>query len=83
MTRTITFQPSKNQGDLIESLIQTGGYNNQSEVIREGLRLLEEKQAVSKLQQLRSLIDEGEKSGDLISWNAKDFLARMKKNSDG
>lgn len=78
MARTITFQPSEKQGELIESLIKQGGYNNQSEVIREGLRLLEEKEAESKLAQLKNLIDEGEQSGDLVTWNAKDFIKKMK-----
>lgn len=78
MARTITFQPSEKQGELIERLVQSGGYNNQSEVIREGLRLLEEKQAESKLAQLKSLIEEGEQSGDLVAWNATDFINKMK-----
>jgi antitoxin ParD1/3/4 len=45
MARTITFQPSKELGDFVEGLVQTGTYNNQSEVIREGLRLLQERTA--------------------------------------
>jgi antitoxin ParD1/3/4 len=79
MSRTITFQPNKNQVQLIEVLLESGGYNNQSEVIREGLRLLEEKHAKSKLKQLRNLIDEGENSGELLTWDAQEFLTRMKK----
>lgn len=78
MPRTITFQPSDDLGAFIEGLVQTGGYNNQSEVVRAGLRLLQEQTASSKLKQLQGLIDEGENSGDLVTWNAKDFLARMK-----
>ncbi len=79
MARTITFQPSKALGDFIEGLIQTGGYNNQSEVVREGLRLLQEKSAKSKLQQLKNLIDEGENSGNPTTWDANSFLDKMKK----
>jgi len=78
MSRTITFQPSKELGEFIETLIQTGSYNNQSEVVRAGLRLLQEQTAASKLQQLRNLIDEGEASGELTSWDVESFLARMK-----
>lgn len=80
MARTITFQPSKEISDFIEGLIQTGSYNNQSEVVREGLRLLQERSAESKLQQLKRLIDEGEQSGDLATWDAKEFLKKMKKH---
>ncbi len=78
MARTITFQPSKEIGDFVESLVRTGAYNNQSEVIREGLRLLQERNAQSKLQQLKSLIDEGEHSGALANWDVEEFLIRMK-----
>ena len=77
--RTITFQPSKQQSELIDGLLANGGYNNQSEVIREGLRLLEEKYANSKLEQLRKLIDEGLNSGEAEDWNAKEFLAELKR----
>ena len=79
MARTITFQPSKELGDFVEGLIQAGTYNNQSEVIREGLRLLQEKTANTTLAQLRLLIDEGERSGDLVAWDKDAFLAKMKK----
>ncbi len=78
MARTITFQPSKELDDFVEGLIQTGAYNNQSEVIREGLRLLQEKTANTTLAQLRLLIDEGERSGDLVAWDKDAFLAKMK-----
>lgn len=83
MARTITFQPSKELSDFIDGLVQTGSYNNQSEVVREGLRLLQERNASSKLQQLRDLIDEGEQSGDLLSWDVDEFITRMKKKQDG
>ena len=82
MARTITFQPSHELGKFIEGMVQTGAYNNQSEVIREGLRLLQEKNANSQLTQLKRLIEEGEQSGQEVDWNAKDFLARMKQQAD-
>jgi len=78
MTRTITFQPSKKLSEFVEGLVEIGDYSNTSEVVREGLRLLQEKKAKSNLQQLRNLIDEGEQSGDLLAWNVNDFLRRMK-----
>ncbi len=83
MARTITFQPSKDLSDFIDGLVQTGSYNNQSEVVREGLRLLQEKNARSKLQELRRLIDEGENSGELATWSADDFLKKLKKKTHG
>ena len=78
MSRTITFQPGSDLDEFITNLIISGDYNNQSEVIREGLRLLREKNARSKLNQLRKLIDDGDASGDSVSWNPEEFLSRMK-----
>lgn len=79
MARTITFQPSEQLGEFVEDLVQSGYYNNQSEVIREGLRLLQEKIARSKVKELKKMIEEGENSGDPIDWDADTFLSRMKK----
>lgn len=78
MPRTITFQPNEELSQFVESLVENGGYSNQSEVIRAGLRLLQEQTANSKLEELRRLIDEGEQSGNLMDWDVKGFLRRMK-----
>ncbi len=48
-----------NSGRYIESLIESGDNHTQSEVIRESLRLLLEKQAESRLQPLRDLLAKG------------------------
>lgn len=78
MPRTITFQPTDTMGAFIETLVNSGDYNNQSEVIRAGIRLLEEQTATSKLMQLRRLIQEGEESIDV-----KDFsMDRIKRRID-
>jgi antitoxin ParD1/3/4 len=84
MSRTITFQANKELGCFIEDLLKTGTFNNQSEVIRAGLRLLQEQTAASKLQKLRNLIDEAENSPVMENWDINEFLARTmnKNNSD-
>ncbi len=82
MARTMTVDLGNELRNYVESLVDSGGYRSNSEVLRESLRLLREKQAASKLEQLRHLIDEGEGSGDPLIWNAQEFLARMKKSSD-
>ena len=46
-------------------------------MVREGLRLLQEKQAQSKLKMLQQLIKEGEDSGIATTWNIDEFLTRM------
>jgi antitoxin ParD1/3/4 len=52
----------------VEGKIESGRYNNVSEVIREALRLMEERDQVraAKLRDLRAAIDEGENSGDAV-----------------
>jgi antitoxin ParD1/3/4 len=67
MARTITFQPSEELGHFIEHLIASGGYHNQSEVVRAGLR---------------QLIAEGEQSGEPVNWDVDNFLSRMKQPVD-
>lgn len=64
--------------DFVESLVDSGSYKTNSEVVRDGLRLLQEKQAESKLETLRKLIDEGENSGEAVNWDVEKFLNRMK-----
>ena len=59
----------------------SGDYKTNSEVIRDGLRLLQEKQADSKLQQLKQLLQEGEASGTPLSWDMNKFLGRIKSKS--
>ncbi|MDR3504328.1 MAG: type II toxin-antitoxin system ParD family antitoxin [Legionella sp.] len=81
MARTMTVDLGSELRHYVESLVDSGDYRSNSEVLRESLRLLREKQAESKLEQLRHLIDEGEASGDPLIWGAHDFLTRMKKKS--
>jgi antitoxin ParD1/3/4 len=78
MARTMTIDTGNELRGFVESLVDSGQYKTNSEVIREGLRLLQEKQAASKLETLRRLIDEGENSGDPVNWDVNEFLAGMK-----
>lgn len=81
MARTMTVDLGQELRGYVESLVHSGDYRSNSEVLRESLRLLREKQAGSKLEQLRHMIDEGEGSGDPLEWNAQEFLDRMKKTA--
>jgi antitoxin ParD1/3/4 len=49
------------QANLVQSLVNSGRYQNASEVIREGLRLIERREAedTAKLQALRDAADVG------------------------
>jgi antitoxin ParD1/3/4 len=82
MSRTITFQPSEKMSSFIDDLLDTGTFSTQSEVVRAGIRLLQEQSAASKLEQLRALIDEAENSPIMESWGVNDFLAKVKKYND-
>jgi antitoxin ParD1/3/4 len=78
MARTMTIDTGEELRAFVESLVKSGRYKTNSEVVREGLRLLQEKQAASKLESLRRLIDEGEHSGEPVDWDVNEFLNRMK-----
>ena len=78
MASTITFRPTEEQGGFIDGMIESGDFANQSEVIRAGIRLLQEQRAESKLTQLRQLIREGENSPVIDEWSAEGFVSRMR-----
>lgn len=63
----------------IESQVKAGRYNNASEVVREGLRLLEDYELTlrSRADELRTLVDEGLSSGISTS-DGPEFLDRLK-----
>lgn len=82
MARTMTVDLGNELRNYVESLVNSGDYRSNSEVLRESLRLLREKQAASKLSQLRHLIDEGEASGDPLAWDVQAFFEHMKKKVD-
>lgn len=67
-------------GDYFENFVsltvQSGRYNNASEVIRAGLRLLEERE--NRLLRLKNAIDEGEESGVVASFDAAEHLKELK-----
>ena len=62
--------------EFIESIVQNGRFNNASEVVRAGLRLLEEEE--SKVIMLRKAIQEGIDSGIAKDFEPKTFLESLK-----
>lgn len=82
MARTMTVDLGNELRHYVESLVESGDYRSNSEVLRDSLRLLREKQAGTKFQQLRYLIDEGESSGEPCVWDAEVFLTQMSKKAD-
>jgi antitoxin ParD1/3/4 len=62
--------------DFIESTINTGRFNNASEVVRAGLRLLEEEE--NRVFALRNAIQEGIDSGIAKDFDPEKFLETLK-----
>jgi antitoxin ParD1/3/4 len=62
--------------DFIGDKVSTGRFKNASEVIRAGLRLLEEEE--SKIVALKKAIEEGFESGAAKSFHAKKHLEKLK-----
>lgn len=62
--------------NFVGTAVESGRYNNASEVIRAGLRLLEENE--ERLQALKSAIDEGEQSGIATDFDAAEHLRKLK-----
>lgn len=61
----------------IESSITKGRFSNASEVVRAGLRLLEEEEG--RLQTLKKAMKDGIDSGTAKNFDAKKHLAKLKK----
>jgi antitoxin ParD1/3/4 len=64
---------TERQAELVEKLVESGRYQNGSEVLREGLRLLEQREAEdrAKLKALRAAAKIG--SDDIAAGRYRDF----------
>ena len=60
----------------ITQQVNDGRYGSASEVVRSGLRLLEEQEV--RLQQLRAALIEGEESG-FVEYSLKEFMDSLEK----
>lgn len=73
------------QEELIDALVQSGRYQNASEVLREGLRLVEQREGedAAKLEALRKAADIGWASyeaGDYVEFDSAEDLRRYLKD---
>ena len=78
MSRNTSISLGNHFEDFVDNRVSAGRFKNASEVIRAGLRLLEEEE--SKIVVLKKAIDEGIKSGLAKKFNAKKHLETLKAN---
>lgn len=74
MARNTSVSLGDHFGGFIDAKVKEGRYGSASDVIRAGLRLLEEEEA--KLERLRALIAEGEASGIAEDFDWDEFQDR-------
>jgi antitoxin ParD1/3/4 len=79
--RTQTVSLGEHWNNLIESLLNSGRYASVSEIMRDSLRLLEEREANSKLHFLRTALIDGEESGDAGELNMETLRLEAKKEA--
>jgi antitoxin ParD1/3/4 len=72
MARNTSVTLGDHFADFIEEKVQQGRYGSASDVVRAGLRLLEEREA--KLETLRAALIEGERSGASTPFDFEAFI---------
>lgn len=80
MAKTTSFALGDHFNGFLAEQVGTGRYGSASEVIRAGLRLLEEREV--RLAELRALIAEGEASGLPVPFEPAKWLAEWKPKGD-
>jgi antitoxin ParD1/3/4 len=78
MGKNTSFSLGEHFSSFINEKVEEGRYGTASDVVRAGLRLLEEHEA--KVTALRAALDEGEASGDAGPFDLKAFIASKRKS---
>lgn len=79
MSKNTSVSLGNHFSSFVEAQVQTGRYGSASDVLRAGLRLLEEHEA--KVEALRQALKEGEESGVGREIDFEDFKAKMRAKS--
>jgi antitoxin ParD1/3/4 len=80
MTMATSYSIGKHFEEFIASLIESGRYSTASEIIRDGLRMIEEREQdrEAKLKWLRAAIQEGLDSGPAEEFDPKTLAEEVK-----
>jgi antitoxin ParD1/3/4 len=81
MSKTTTVPIDDHFADFIERQVKAGRYGSSDDVVRAGLRLLEEQEL--KVDRLRTALVEGEESGEAAPFDLTDFLDEMHRDRAG
>ena len=77
MAKNTSFSLGEHFSKFIDEKVEQGRYGSASDVVRAGLRLLEEQEA--RLMALRDALDEGEASGPATPFDFDAFIAEKLK----
>lgn len=75
MARNTSVSLGTHFSDFVDTQVRSGRYGSTSDVVRAGLRLLEEHEA--KVKALQDALIAGEKSGKPRAFDGKKFLAKL------
>lgn len=82
---TMNINLSHQLEELVKSKVSSGLYSSASEVVREALRMMEERDRIKsiKLEELRRDIREGLESGPVVTdWNAEEIKQEGRKRRE-
>ena len=78
--RTLTVSLTPHQAAMMQTAVENGGYASNSEIVRDALRLWEQREEVRQMElaRLKKAYDEGMASGEGREIKADTFLAELK-----
>ena len=78
MARTVTVTLGHHYEEFVKTSIAGGRYNNVSEMVRAGLRRLEEDEA--RVAAFCAAVDEGDASPDVLDFDEEVFIQELKES---